>query len=301
MENGKFAGNSKALVMSQLLGGSKPLIFGLFAGLGRPLVLLSDAMELQNPIMVVQALTLSAVDWVDWIHDILSHPQLAIPATNLMSPEQILARVVYDGRLSGIMKSGPGFHGVSQVFSSPAAKVALLEYVHQLDCRDPGRLLQELSSLSALLLCATHKVGKPAFDFYLSCLPTWVNSLRILLPRFQQEADRVMLIRGVWLLVLLAYTTQLRPTVDARLLLSSELPGNGGWELVFTGFHQEGIADRKFKDLQLLRALRSLWELGSYCDGAEGICLRGAWKLVRLWQGWTGLGRDKEESLNIRL
>lgn len=297
----RFSGNSRSLALSHLLTGPKPLIYGLFAGLGRPLVFLSDAMELQSPIMVVQSLTLSAVDWMDSIHDLLTHPQLARPAAETLSPAKILGRAAYDGRLSGVMKSGPGFHGVSQVFSSPAAKVAILEYVHQLDCHDPAMLLDQMASLSALLLSASHKPGKPAFDFYLSCLPTWVNSLGILVPNFLDEKDRVTLARGVWLLIVLAYVTQLRPMVDEKLLFSEELPSYVSWELVFSDFRRQGTTEGKCKDLQLLRALRSLRELGRNHDGDGKVNLRAAWKLVVYWQGWTGLGAEREETLNIRL
>ena len=301
MELGKFSASPKALALSHLLNGPKPLIYGLFAGLGRPLVFLSDAMELHSPILVVQALTLAAVDWVDPIYDILTHPQLALPATEFLSPEQILGRVAYDGRLSGIMKSGPGFHGVSQVFASPPVKAAVLEYVCQLDCRNTWMLVEQFSALSTLLLCGSHRASSPAFDFYLSCVPSWVNSLRVLLPSIADEADKVKLIRGVWLLIVLAYITQLRPVLDTSLLLSEELPGNFTWENVMAGFLRRGISEGKYKDLQLLRTLRSLWSLGRDCDRESQLNLRAACKIVKEWKGWTGLGADREETLNIRL
>ncbi|KAK1757250.1 oxidoreductase AflY [Echria macrotheca] len=298
----RFGGNTRGLVLSHLLTGPKPLIYGLFAGLGRPLVFLSDSMELLNPLMAVQSLTLAAVDWVDPIHELLSHPQLAIPAGEVLAPDQILGRIAYDGRLGGLMKSGPGFHGVSQIFTNSFAKIAVLEYVHRLDCRDPPRLVEQLSQLSVLLVCGVHKPDKPAFDFYLSCVPTWVNSLRVLLPNFDDQNDKVKLIRGVWLLIVLAYITQLRPITDERLLFSEGQPESLSWDNVFADFRrQQDTLQENVKDLQLLRTLRSLWELSKIYDRERVLGLRAAWKLVLHWQGWTGLGAEREETLNIRL
>ncbi|KAK1831215.1 hypothetical protein QBC39DRAFT_372098 [Podospora conica] len=302
MENGKFGGNSAALAMSHLLTGEKPLVYGLFSGLGRPLVFLSDGLELRSPFLVLQALTLSAIDWSDSIHELLSHPQLMRASNSVLPPDQTLTQLAYDGRLSGIMKAGPGFHGVSHVFSNAAAKAAVLEYVHQLDCRDINKVVEQLSSLSVLLVCATHKAGSPAFDFYLGCLPAWIHGLRILLGSVPDESNRTMLVRGVWLIMVLAYITQLRPVVDLDGLYSDTFLGLGNWEGVFHSVRSKASVDERYNDLQLLRALRSFSEFGKQYDGgADSIYLRGAWKLATQWKTWTGLGADREESLNIRL
>ncbi|KAK0611590.1 hypothetical protein B0T14DRAFT_441322 [Immersiella caudata] len=301
MELTRFSGSPKALAFSHLLAGDKPLISGLFAGLGRPLVFLGDAMELHSPILLVQSLALCAVDWMDPIHDILTHLGQGAQASGFLSPEQILNRVAYDGRLSGIMKSGPGFQGISQVFASPGAKAAVLDYVRQLDCRDAEAIVDQLCALSPIVLCGSHRPGYPAFDFYLSWVPSWVNSLRVLLPSLDDDADKITLLRGVWLLIILAYVTQLRPVLDASLIFSDEALGDCTWEKVLAEFREQGISGGKYKDLQLLRTLRSLWSLGRGHDGDRQLNLRAACKIVREWKGWTGLGADREETLNIRL
>ncbi|KAK0625331.1 hypothetical protein B0T17DRAFT_270311 [Bombardia bombarda] len=299
MENGRFMGNSKALAMSHLLTGPKPLIYGLFGGLGIPMVFLGDGIELQSAILVVESLTLTAVDWTSQIHDLLTHPQLARLADELLPPEEIIGRVSYDGRLSGLMKSGPGYHEVSNIFLNQSARAAVLDYVHKLDCRDIAVVLQQLSDLSVLMLCATHKAGMPAFDFYLGHLPALVTSLRVLVETFLEEGHKMILVRGVWLLMVLAYITQLRPVVNRALVDSVELPEGGNvWLTMMSEFREE-----RDSDLWLLRALRSLWELGkaSSSDMGDSLYGKAAWKLVSEWQRWTGLGGEKEETLNIRL
>ncbi|KAK3376649.1 hypothetical protein B0T24DRAFT_677529 [Lasiosphaeria ovina] len=304
MENGRFGGNVKTLTLTHMFSGSRPLIYGLFSGLGQPLVFLSDGIELRSALLVVQSLVLSAVDWTEPIYELLTHPLLTTPTDELLSPEDILGRVAYDGRFSGVMRSGPGFHGVGQIFSSQNVKHAILEYVHRLDCRNEKLLVEQLSALSALLLCATHKPGVPAFDFYLAHLPTWVNSIRVILqaPNCDNESDRLTLIRGVWLLILLTYITQLRPVINSGLLLSVEMPQeDGDWESMFADFRRQCFSQEARTNRHLLRALRSLWELGKASGIGGKLHIQAAWKLVSEWERWIGMGDDREVTLNIRL
>jgi len=313
MENGRYNGNSHALALFHMTNGPKPLIYGLFGGMGRSLVFLSDAIELGNhAVLMVESLVLAATDWKDSIHETLT--QEIQHDHGLLAPSDLINRIAYDGRLSGVMKSGQGFHGICHVWSNQGAKAAIQEYVHRLDCRDLTSVLKKLSDLSVLLCCATHKAGNPAFDYYLGHLPTLVNSIRILLGQFVEHRHRVTLVRGLWLLMILLYITQLRPVLDKSLLRTSGgLPGDevAAWYQILVGFHDhrgfqsedhgEGNG-RWCTDMQLLRLLRSLWELGKAFDGkGTQLYIRAAWKLHLEWRGWTGLGADGEDVLNIRL
>ncbi|KAK4096749.1 hypothetical protein N658DRAFT_480080 [Parathielavia hyrcaniae] len=264
MENSRFAGNAKALALAHIFTGPKPLLHGLFSGLGRPLTLLSDGIELRNAILVMQALTLSAVS--DWAAEPVFSNLLLLPPNNPHTPpptllppvnpnpptpETLLNQLAYDSRLSSAATrlSGPGFHppALSQLLSqssnfqtpsSPA--VAIDEYVRRLDT-------------------TTTKSSDPA---------------------------------------------QLRPVVDGRLLASRELAGERrGWdEMMEVVRGRGGGEDGGVGDLHLLRVLRSLRELSKAYGAVHGrLYFHAAWKLVRQWQAWTGLGVDREVSLNIRL
>ncbi|KAL2171451.1 hypothetical protein VTG60DRAFT_2858 [Thermothelomyces hinnuleus] len=305
MEHVRFAGNTKSLVLSQVFTGDKPLICGLFSGIGRALTLLADGIELRSAILVMESLTLSAVDWMEPMNELLTHPQLALPPDSYLSPEDILGRVAYDGRFSGVMKAGPGFHGISYVFSSPDAKAAIIQYLRHLDSRNVDLMLQQTSALSAMLLGATHKPGQPAFDLYLSRLPTCVNSIRVIVENWvESDSHKILLVRGLWLIMLLAYVTQLRPAIDGKLLVSEELAeDNRGWEaLVEHVLGQNAAGGNNRCDPNFLRALRSLRELSTAYGAIYGrVYLHAAWKLVKQWHGWTGLGIDREVMLNIRL
>ncbi|KAK4178504.1 hypothetical protein QBC36DRAFT_182541 [Triangularia setosa] len=304
--NNQFNSNSTALVLSQLFSGPKPLVYGFFSSLGLPLTFLSDGIELRSAILVAQSLTISAVDWTEQIFSLLTSPSLARPASELLSPEELLRRVAYDGRFSGVMKSGPGYHNISQVFANPAARAAVVEYIQQLDCRNLGLLLPQLAALSVLLLTATHKPTAPAFDFYLAHLVTAVNSLRVILGILEQGTHRVVVVRGVWLLFVLAYVTQLRPVIDSELLHGMQLQEGHDWQGIYEVFCSDGITDgARFGNGPFLRVLRTLWELGQQQQecGSEMMYLKAGWKMMGYWSGWAGLGGDgaREIGLNIRL
>jgi hypothetical protein len=306
MENGRYAGNTKALAISHLFIGDAPLICGLFSDVGRPLTLLSDGIELRTAVLVMESLTLAAVDWMEPVHELLTDSQASAEGC-LLSPEEILSRVAYDGRFSGVMKGGPGFHEISHVFSNPNAKAAIVECMQRLDTRDPALLLQQLAALSVLLACATHKPGQPAFDLYLGRLPTCVHSARVILEEGWVEDDghRVLLVRGLWLVMLLAYVTQLRPVIDGKLLVSKEVAEeNRSWEAMYEELRSKEAAAEggRHRDFQFLRAVRSLRELSKAYESVHGrLYFHAACKLMSQWRRWTGLGISREEMLNIRL
>lgn len=299
MENGKLGGNATVLALSHLVSRSDPLVYGLFGGYGRSLLFLSDGIELQSAVIVVESLVLAAVDWTDWVEVLLTPPRTPRQADELLPPETILTRIAYDGRLYGAMKSGPGFRGLPEILSNGSAREAAIEYIHLLDLRNQPKLVGQLARLSVLLLCTTHKKNKPAFDFYLSHIPTFVNCLRILLYSFQGSGNNVTLIRGVWMLIILAYITQLRPVIDTSLLSVEAPESELNWDYIL---RVESSPGGKCLDCDLLRTLRSLRELGQSSDGPERDFLHAGWKLRSQWRKWAGFGNgNREETLNIRL
>lgn len=300
-QHAQLKGNYKSLIDCQLASESKGLMYGLFGGFGQGFVTLSDAIEAQNSILVVQSLVLSSVDFSDAICEVLTDPRFGYPTTAPTAPDTILAQISYDGRFS-LNRSGPGFRHASTVLSNASAREAIVEYVHQLDMSDLSALLESMSRLSVLMLGAAHKRASPAFDFYLGRLPTLVYSLRVLVREFAtQPVD--WLIRGTWLLMILAYVTQLRPRLDESLVYSFPLTdGQSSWEALFQPIH--ATPDRlkgKHADPHFLRALKSIYALGLSAETQDSLYFQAAWKLNSQWQSWTGLGKSNETSLNIRL
>lgn len=144
--------------------------------------------------------------------------------------------------------------------SNASAREAVVDDLHQLDMSDLSGIPESMSRLSVLVLGAAHKKASPAFDFHLSHLPALVYSLRVLVREFAaQPID--WLIRGTWLLVVLAYVTQLRPRLDESPVYSFALSdGQMSWEALFNSIHAK--PDRlkgKHADPHFLRALKSIY------------------------------------------
>ena len=303
MNLGQMKGNAKALALDQLLTEPNPLMYGLFGGYGQAFLILSDAIEIQSSLLVVESLVLAAADWSNAIRDLLTHPQLVQTPEVSLCPDVILRRIAYDGRFSGLMRSGPGFHNVYLVLSNSAARMAVIDYIHQLDIQDVPAIVNQLAQLAVQLLCGAHKKEQPAFDFYLSIPLSFVQGLRVLLQSSDNALYGSVLVRGVWLLIVLTYITQLRPCLDESLVSNVSLSNEQiTWDGVFSDFRSQcDRFDGILMDTHYLRALRSLLELAKGFPDKHEYFLNAAWKLKLQWHGWTGFGSPKEESLNIRL
>lgn len=312
MENTRMSGQALAMSLYHLLDPSLdqatsskasspiPLIYGLFARGGQSLIMLSDALELQTAILVVHSLTVACVTWDKDIYDMMTIIRYS-PPNQCRPPDTIINRIAHDPRFSNITET-------RHLMASRLAKTAVVEYVLQLDLQDTATCLTQLSWLSVRMLCATHKKKRPAFSGNLSQLPTVVHSLHVLLSFTQDtepaDSDHVsVLIRGVWLLMLICYITQLRPVVDESLISNFPVAEETTWCEVFLGFQQDDFSDRSspYMDSRFLRALRSIYALGQNAGEEEHKYLQAACKLATQWKAWTGSGGRGEQSLNIRL
>jgi hypothetical protein len=261
--------------------------------------------------MVVQSLTLASVHYDKVLRDLLMEVQAAgplSPTRPYQSPFSILQAIGHDGRFSNVVHQ-PGYPaGVRHVLTNKNTREALIHYLRLLDVSDPTAALQTLSQLSLTLLTATHKQGKPAFDYYLANLPTLVNSARIPLAEFPKSEQSTLLLRGLWMMFVLTYITQMRPIVDMSVQLTGgSLPKQetyANWDAIFAEFRGDSLtAESKYMDTRFLRTLRSIYELErhGYCTVGDGVI--AAYKLRWQWRRWTGKGahHGQGEGLNVRL
>jgi hypothetical protein len=301
----RYGGNARAMASTHLVSGPTPLLYGLLGGFGQPLLTFADAAELSTPLLFVQAMVLAAIDWSDSLYALLSGP---IPDIDVgansphLPPLAILSHIATDGRLAGIMRGSIGYQEVQRILANPTSQAAVVEHILSLDADNTSRTLDQLADLSVLLLCGSHRPGKPAFDFYFSQLPAFIHALAIVLPEIEDEGDRRVLLRGVWALFVLAYITQLRPILDDKLISAYKRPAHFTWVDLLSEFHVgTKMPEGKYLDSQFLRALRSMRELAQRYPAKSDFLLRAAYKLRDEWKCWTGLGHDGAGSLNIRL
>ena len=160
-------------------------------------------------------------------------------------------------------------------------------------------LILELADLALLLLSATHKTDELAFDFYLNHTLTFVYCLQLLLPVYPDTESSILLAYDVWLLTILVYITQLRPTITPSFVDDVEVGEGISWEDVFREFHESKSLEGKYLDAHFLRAMRNLMELGKMREEREIFYLKAAEKLKTQWSEWTGFGKEGEAKLNI--
>lgn len=289
----------KDFTVSHLIQGPELLLTGVVGGFGHPLIQLADAFELQCPELAVEALSLNAIDYND-LSKFLSVPGNNRTGKPTCSPFKIISEIASDPRFSGIL-SRPGVQNTTVLLSNEETKLAILEYFLKIDLSDIQTVVGQLADLAVLLTCAAHKPGKPAIDFYLTHTLTFVWCLKVLIPIFTRPDDTLVLIRAVWILIVLAYVTELRPVLTPALIEDVANTQEIRWEDVLQDFYESEDLNGKYLDAHFLRAMRNLMELGKKSTEKEAFYLRAAVKLSSEWRGWSGLGGDCEVELNIRV
>ncbi|KIM94471.1 hypothetical protein OIDMADRAFT_60798 [Oidiodendron maius Zn] len=295
----QFDGDWKAMLAQYFLQGPQPLLSGLVGGFGHPLILLADTFELQSPDLAVEALALTAIDYNDLCKFLLL--SLSVGGANpnpTLSPQHILSKIRTDQRFNGLVTI-PGVQNMTNVLSNLQARTALMEYMYMLNISHLPDLISELADLALLLLSATHKPDEPAFDFYLNHTLTFVYCLQLLLPVYPDTESSILLVRGVWLLTILIYITQLRPTITPSFVEDVEVGEGISWEDVFREFQESKSSEGKYLDPHFLRAMRNLMELGKMREEREVFYLKAAEKLKTQWSEWIGFGKEGEAKLNI--
>jgi hypothetical protein len=223
------------MITNNLLRGPQPLIDGLVGGFGHPLILLADAYEMNSSILATEALALNAIDY-NALHKILELP-LPQHTGPLLTPQEII-NAIYRDQIFINLLTMPGVQNTTTILTNPEAAKGAFKYLNLLDVTDLPNLMAQFADLAALLECAVHKPGEPAFDFYLNHILTLTYSIRVLLPFFPAEYS-VQLVRSLWLLTIIAYISQLRPKIDTKLIEPMELAEGMTWGMCLRAFMRE--------------------------------------------------------------
>jgi hypothetical protein len=290
-----FKNNWKSMITSNLLQGPQPLIGGLVGGFDNPLILLADAFKMNSTILAIEVLAINAIDY-NALHKVLD---ITLPqhTRTLLTPQEIINRISHDQTFNELL-TAPGVQNTARILTNPEAANAVFRYLNMLDVTNLPNLMPQCADLAALLECAVHKRGEPAFDFYLNHILTLTSSIRISLPIFPVECS-VQFVRSLPVLITIAYISQLRPKIDTELIEAVELAEGMTWGDVFRDFHEGEGLEGKWLEAHLLRAMRNLMEFGKMWEEKEGFFMRAAVKLEREWVQWTGGGEDGEARLNV--
>lgn len=261
-------------------------------GFAHPLILLTDAVELGNSTLAMDALALACIDY-NPMAKLLDMPEPPTPAQSQpvfdilgdLRHEKVLDRAV----------PNPGIEKAGFILNSKSTSSVLLSYLGKLNYQpaETESQMKHLAELAVHLLVCTHVPGKPAYDFYLNHNLTFLNCVRILASTFP-TGHRKTLLRIYWLLTILSYVTQQRPLITRALLEEAEITMT--WAEVkgaaLRGPGKRAVDAHFLKAVQILATFKEVW------PDMEEMLLGAANKFVREFVEWTGLGRDGEVRMN---
>ena len=209
-----------------LLGGKKPLINGMIAGLAHPLIHLGYAYELGSTTVAIEALALGAC-FYNTLHNYIDDTSYTKPSshrsTNL---REILDKVREDQRFDGLYPHRSG--DISKVLDEQ--EEAFLEYWNAWELSDPETAFQQSQELAVTILMGTEAPENNKFDFFFVHILTSSHAVRVLLPLVPVKFH-ISLVRQWWLFTLAVYIAQTRPRIDPNIIENYKLNGRD-WKFV---------------------------------------------------------------------
>jgi hypothetical protein len=169
------------------------------------------------------------------LHKVLDIP-LPQHTGTLLAPLEVINRVSHDPTFNNLLTT-LGVQNTTIILTNQGSAKAVFNYFNILNVTGLPKLLAQFANLAALLECAVHKPGKPAYDFYLNHILTLTYSIRVRLPIFPAEYS-VQLGRSLWLLTIIACISQLRPRIGAELIEAVELAEGMTSGDAFKGFYE---------------------------------------------------------------
>jgi hypothetical protein len=293
----EYHGSWVAVLQYYLFGAPKPLLTGLIGGYAHPFILLADAVELGSPVLAMDSLALTCVDYGPLSHILDTLVDSKSPGGST-APLDVLLAMSGDARFDGAI-TVPGIQNLLVLLQNPVIAKALLSYAAlPLLSSDPDTALSELVETAVYMLLTTHRLGEPAFDFYLCHNLTFCNCLRILLPVITIPEHKMVLLRMHWLLTVLAFSTQGRPHVKPELLDASDATLQ--WDEIRQLCVGDGTEDveREYNE-HFVKAVNIMDKFAQAWPGREEFFRTAVNKLAKDFTVWTGLGVEGEPQMDV--
>ncbi|CAG8952191.1 hypothetical protein HYFRA_00000931 [Hymenoscyphus fraxineus] len=268
----------KKVAEEYLFQGKTPLINGLIAGLGHPLIHLGYAYELSSKELGMEALAMSCTTH-DYLHKYLDDPSYTKESTySTTSPLEILHKIADDKRLDGVFKEKK-YHNIYALFHEHESIV--MEHWNAWKISDPKKQFQESQEAAVALLTRTVKPGTHAYDFFLVHTLTTSHAVRILLPMIPKRFH-ISLVRQWWLLTIAVYIAQLRPEINDDIQPKPEKQ----WNYV----DHMALNSPYATDAHYVKALRAMKEAAFTWGDVHERYLSAAVHFADDFKGWTGFG-----------
>jgi hypothetical protein len=246
---------------------------------GLPLIHLAYAYEMSSKDLAIEALGMVATTYGP-MHEYLDEPTPAgVSAWSSKSLREIMGRVAQDLRLDDLHKerSNGNYDHILR-----NQRDIVLEYWNAWALGDALGQFHESQMIAATLLAATQPTDKAKrHDMFLAQILITSHAVRILLPLIPCE-HQIDLLRQWWLLTLVIYIGQLRPTLDELKVLDYDTQGRSWMSLKKEVF--EGIY---WTDVNFMKALRALEEIAETWGDNDDFILKAATKFCDQFSGWS--------------
>jgi len=274
----KFGYDWKAVAEEYLFSGKEPLINGVVAGLGHPLIHLGYAYELSSKELAIEALAMASSSY-NYMHKYLDDPSYTKPSTySTSSPLEILHKIVDDTRFDGLFNER-GDGNIETLFKSH--EDLILEHWNAWKIDDPKRQFQDSQEAAVALLVRTVQPGTHAYDFFMVHVLTSSHAVRTLIPLIPKRFH-VSLVRQWWLLTIAVYVAQLRPKIDDDI----EAKPNKQWNYV----EDKAVNGPWATDAHFVKAIRAIKTAAFTWGDVHERYLAAAVKFADDFEGWTGFG-----------
>ena len=285
----KFGYDHKRVMEEYLFSGKEPLINGVVAGLGHPLIHLGYAYELSSKEIAMEALAMASCAY-NFMHKYLDSPKYTYtPTYTTTSPLEILQNIHNDVRFDGLFKSKGG-NNIDLLFQDHESLI--LEHWNAWSITDPLTQFRDSQDAAIAVLIKTVEPGTHAYDFFLVHILTTSHAVRILIPLIPKRFH-ISLVRQWWLLTLSVYIAQLRPKISEDI----EEPVKPGKS--WTYVEQQAIHGPWSTDSHFVKALRAIREAAFTWGDVHERYLSAAVTLVDDFQGWTGFGSLQGEDREV--
>ncbi|CAI4216381.1 unnamed protein product [Parascedosporium putredinis] len=206
----RFSYDWKKLLENYMFQDKRPLISGLFGGLGHPLIHFGYAYEVNSKELAIEALTMSAVQ-LNYFHKYLDNPSYTQPSSfSTYSLAELLEKVRADSRFKDLFPTRR-LENIDQLFENHESLV--MEYWNAWEIKDPEQQFEECQATAVSLLVATVAPGTHSYNYLLVHVLTTSHAIRVLLPLIPEKFHAI-LVRGWVLYTLAIYISLLRPEID---------------------------------------------------------------------------------------
>ncbi|KAF4512450.1 hypothetical protein G6O67_001589 [Ophiocordyceps sinensis] len=260
-----------------LFSGERPLVHVLIGGLGRSLIHLAYAYEMDCKEVGMEALGLACVEY-DFLHKYTDDASYTKPSPLASgSPLDLLTKISEDERFNSLPKN-IDVGQLEALFEEH--EDLIMEYWNAWELDDLSEQFQQSQETAVSLAVALVGPDIHTYDFLLVHLLTISHAARILLPFFPPQYQNTI-VRQWWLIAIIVFIIKGRPRPNSDNV-QKEI-GDKDWKYV----ESQALTSRWSKDAHYIKAIRAMREASKTWGDAQRECIRAAVTFVDNFERWN--------------